>query len=347
MSFGVETEFLDPASGVPEEVLSLLYAEGLRFEGADVTVLLRMNRRPAATASLDGQVIKMVAVDPEYRSMGLSAQAVSRLLEWARPRGMGHFFVYTKPSEADKFESLGFCQIGSSPGAVLLEMGRPNAEDFRRGLEELRLRVGVEESSAIVMNANPFTRGHRYLAERASSASEHLFVVVVRSDRSSFPFEDRIRMVRLGLEDLGNVTVVDGGDYAVSSATFPTYFLRDPSMEEVIRIQTRLDLDLFGRIFVPALRIRSRFVGTEPYCPVTGLYNQAMREVLPRFGVQVVEVPRLEEGGSAVSASLVRRAMAEGDPRGLEALLPPTSYRYIMDNWDRLRERVLSSKGGH
>ncbi|MCX7828830.1 MAG: [citrate (pro-3S)-lyase] ligase [Thermanaerothrix sp.] len=350
MSFGVEVElFHPPRHGMPKEVKGLLTSQGLRLEGApDVTVLLKVGSCPAATASLEGDVIKMVAVAEEFQEMGLAAQAVSRLIEWARPKGLGHFFIYTKPSEADKFATLGFTEIARSDGAVLLEMGRPNRDDFAASLGALRDEVGVLESGAVVMNANPFTKGHRYLAKIAASMSEHLFVVVVRADRSSFPFEDRFEMVKLGLSDLPNVTVLDSGPYAVSSATFPTYFLRDPSKEELITIETRLDADLFGRLFVPSLGVRRRFVGTEPYCPVTAAYNRAMMEVLPRYGVEVVEIPRLELSGRPVSASLVRSAMAEGRLEDLKELLPETTLSYLLSERGRLLfERVAAAKGGH
>ncbi|EHM09337.1 (citrate (pro-3S)-lyase) ligase [Thermanaerovibrio velox DSM 12556] len=350
MSFGVETEFFHPSRhGMPEEAEELLLSQGLRPEGApDVTVVLRMGSRPAATASLEGDVIKMVAVAEEFQEMGLAAQAVSRVIEWARSKGLGHLFIYTKPTEADKFVSLGFTEIARSHGAVLLEMGRPNVEDFGGSLRALREALGVTESGAVVMNANPFTLGHRYLAKTASAMSEHLFVVVVRADRSSFPFEDRFEMVKLGVADLSNVTVLDSGPYAVSSATFPTYFLRDPSMEDLIGVQTRLDSDLFGRLFVPSLGVKRRFVGTEPYCPVTAAYNRAMREVLPRYGVEVVEVPRLEVSGRPVSASEVRSAMAEGRLEDLRGLLPDSTLNYLFSERGRyLFERVAASKGGH
>lgn len=350
MMFGLEAKFFYPArSGMPADAEGLVAAQGLRPDGTpDVTVVLYVGGIPAATASLEGEVIKMVAVADEFQEMGLAAQAVSRVIEWARPKGMGHFFIYTKPSEAGRFKSLGFDEIASSYGAVLLEMGRPNVEDFARGLRELRQRVGASCASAVVMNANPFTKGHRYLAKTAASMSEHLFVVVVRADLSSFPFQDRFEMVRLGLEDLNNVTVLDSGPYAVSAATFPTYFLRDPSMEDLISVQTRLDADLFCRLFAPSLGITRRFVGTEPYCPVTALYNRAMKEVLPRYGVEVVEVMRLELFGEAVSASRVRRAMAEGRLEELRDLVPEATFDYLMSQRGRhLFQRVVQAKGGH
>lgn len=75
------------------------------------------------------------------------------------------------------------------------------------------------------------------------------------------------------------------------------------------RINADLDLALFGSAIAPALGITKRFVGTEPFCAVTRAYNERMKQILPKYGVEVIEIPRI--GG--ISASLVRKAMAEGN----------------------------------
>ncbi len=50
-------------------------------------------------------------------------------------------------------------------------------------------------------------------------------------------------------------------------------------MMDIASIQARLDV-LFANLFVPGLGINVRFVGTEPYCPVTNAFNEAMKEIL-------------------------------------------------------------------
>ena len=96
-------------------------------------------------------------------------------------------------------------------------------------LEERRALLACKGVGAAVVNANPFTRGHRYLVEEARKRCGLLYLVVVETDRSLFPFADRIELVRANTRDLPGVRVVRSGDYAVSAATFPTYFLRDPA----------------------------------------------------------------------------------------------------------------------
>lgn len=176
----------------------------------------------------------------------------------------------------------------------------------------------------VVMNCNPFTLGHRYLIEQAAKQVERLFVMVVREDCSLFAYAERKAMVEQGVAHLKNVTVIDGSEYAISQATFPTYFLK--RLDDAADTQMLLDLDLFRRHIAPALRATVRFVGTEPTDQLTRRYNQLMHEVL----ADVREIVRLEKEGNAVSASRVRKAMEQGDMSTIRQLVPPTTLPYII-----------------
>lgn len=176
----------------------------------------------------------------------------------------------------------------------------------------------------VVMNCNPFTLGHRYLIEQAAKQVERLFVMVVREDCSLFAYAERKAMVEQGVAHLKNVTVIDGSEYAISQATFPTYFLK--RLDDAADTQMLLDLDLFRRHIAPALGATVRFVGTEPTDRLTRRYNQLMHEVL----ADVREIARLEKEGNAVSASRVRKAMEQGDMSTIRQLVPPTTLPYII-----------------
>lgn len=176
----------------------------------------------------------------------------------------------------------------------------------------------------VVMNCNPFTLGHRYLIEQAAKQVERLFVMVVREDCSLFAYAERKAMVEQGVAHLKNVTVIDGSEYAISQATFPTYFLK--RLDDAADTQMLLDLDLFRRHIAPALGTTVRFVGTEPTDRLTRRYNQLMHEVL----ADVRETARLEKKGNAVSASRVRKAMEQGDMSTIRQLVPPTTLPYII-----------------
>lgn len=174
------------------------------------------------------------------------------------------------------------------------------------------------------MNCNPFTLGHRYLIEQAAKQVERLFVMVVREDCSLFAYAERKAMVEQGVAHLKNVTVIDGSEYAISQATFPTYFLK--RLDDAADTQMLLDLDLFRRHIAPALGTTVRFVGTEPTDRLTRRYNQLMHEVL----ADIRETARLEKKGNAVSASRVRKAMEQGDMSTIRQLVPPTTLPYII-----------------
>lgn len=107
-------------------------------------------------------------------------------------------------------------------------------------------------------------------------------------------------MVRAAAEKYENVSVVSSGSYMISSATFPSYFLKDGDL--VTRTHAALDATLFTRI-AAALNLTRRYVGEEPFSHTTSLYNDALSEILPQAGIELVIVPRAQAQGEAISAS--------------------------------------------
>ncbi|MBR0240311.1 MAG: triphosphoribosyl-dephospho-CoA synthase [Bacteroidales bacterium] len=187
----------------------------------------------------------------------------------------------------------------------------------------------ISSAGIIVMNANPFTLGHRYLAEQAAGRCERLYVLVVREEASRFPFEERFAMVQAGLADIPNVVVCDGGTDVISRSVFPTYFLKD--LSDAAPTQMALDLDLFCRSVAPSYGATMRFVGSEPTDALTAEYNRMMKEILPARGIEVVEIPRLEADGSPVSASTVRELLdCSGTAVRVSRLVPTTTLPYLL-----------------
>ena len=186
------------------------------------------------------------------------------------------------------------------------------------------------------MNANPFTRGHRYLIEQAARQVDRLFVMAVKEDLSTFGYEERLAMIQAGCRELNNVSVVEGSDYAISATTFPTYFLKQ--LSDASDTQMMLDLDLFARHIAPALQASVRFVGSEPTDRLTRRYNELMEQLLPEKGIEVIEIERLLmpsesdeiEQDTAISASAVRRFLNEGSLQKAAALVPPTTLPYLI-----------------
>ena len=151
----------------------------------------------------------------------------------------------------------------------------------------------------------------------------------MQEDRSIFPFDHRFRLVQLGVSDLNNVHVHAGGNYIISSATFPSYFLKKE--DDKVKMQAELDATLFASRIAPPLNINVRFVGSEPNCVVTKQYNSILKMVLPNFGIKVIEIERCKSSdGEVISASRVRRLLAEGSvDKLLLKLVPESTYEYL------------------
>ena len=294
--------------GVPHfrrKVQDFLGRNDLRLEDVDIYLTIQDSEGEIlAGGGLEGDVIKCVAVSESARSLGLSTPLFSRLISIASERGITNVKVFTKPGNEPVFASLGFRTIASAPKAVLMENGR-GLESY---LEYLRQHRRDGRNGIIVMNANPFTNGHQYLVRNSSSQVDNLYVMPVKEDRSRFPQLERRQMMEYGCE--GMAEVLEGSAYQISSATFPTYFLKD--LSDASETQMRLDLDLFGRHIAPALGVSVRFAGIEPADPLTARYNELMKEILPSYGIAFCETERLCDDDGPVTASRVRKALDEG-----------------------------------
>jgi [citrate (pro-3S)-lyase] ligase len=79
---------------------------------------------------------------------------------------------------------------------------------------------------AIVMNANPFTLGHRWLVEQAARQCDWLHLFVVKED-ASVSLSGSLHANRKGIAGIDKVTLHPGSAYLISRATFPGYFLKE------------------------------------------------------------------------------------------------------------------------
>ena len=333
------------------QIEMFLQTNGLRYDDVDyyAAIVDESSDEMIAGGGLKGSVIKCVAVADGYKGEAVANVIISHLIAKANAEGCQCVKLYTKPDNRQLFESLSFRLIAESPNAILMETGvggiEKYSEELRVKSEELGVKseeLGVKSEElkndesvvsnarkpigAIVMNANPFTLGHRFLVEQSSELVERLYVVVVREDCSMFSYNERKAMVSQGVRDIGNVVVVDGSDYAVSAATFPTYFLKQ--LSDATDTQIILDLDLYRRRIAPALGATIRFFGSEPTDPLTRRYNELMHQQLGEEHVH--EIQRKQQEGSAISASRVRKAMMEGCLWDAIQLVPPTTIPYII-----------------
>lgn len=358
----MEIQTLNPTTPRQRQrIEAFLKRNGLRFDDMHYyAAVTDDDGEMIAGGGLKGNVIKCVAVDDAHKGEAIANTLISHLIAHANEEGHSNVMLFTKPKNRQLFESLSFRLLAEAPEAVLMETGIGGINNTVEALKKIReegevckennqeckkkektnlnittpqhlnpspsqpLTTTTPLRGVVVMNCNPFTLGHRYLIEQAAKQVERLFVMVVREDCSLFAYAERKAMVEQGVAHLKNVTVIDGSEYAISQATFPTYFLK--RLDDAADTQMLLDLDLFRRHIAPALGATVRFVGTEPTDQLTRRYNQLMHEML----ADVRETARLEKKGNAVSASRVRKAMEQGDMSTIRQLVPPTTLPYII-----------------
>lgn len=318
-----------------------------------------------ATGSLFGNTLRCMAVSSDHQGESLMNAIVSHLVEVQYSRGNYHLFLYTKCDSARFFGNLGFYEITRVPeeNIVFMENKRTGFPDYLTALQQetqqaettARDEANADEPTAghpaeavmapggfcaagpaalnqservgaIVMNANPFTLGHRYLVEQARAACGVLHLFMVSEDVSLVPFSVRKNLILEGTKDIPGIIYHEAGSYIISSATFPAYFQKGDNA--VIRSQAGIDARIFTQI-AAALGITDRFVGDEPTSVVTGIYNEILSTALPEAGVACHIIPRKEADGKAISASTVRSCIHDGRLEDIRGLVPETTYRYF------------------
>ena len=330
-------EFINPEKR-PEiiaEARKLLAQVDLEYDKQIQTLLVgRHNDQLIACAGLDHNVIKCVAMLPAYQGCQLSLKLSERIQKFAANQGYNKLFLYTKPHNEILFRQCGFYPLVTIPDTLVFMENTPVG--IKRYCEQLFKLKQHNEAGAIVMNANPFTRGHLYLVEQALKQVPWLYIFVVSEDASLFATKVRYDLVRQGVQHLSRVSVILGSEYLISRATFPTYFLK--SAQQIEQAYLAVDLLMFRNYLAPTLNITQRFVGTEPYSVITSAYNQAMHNWLENPvasnapPIAVHELERLVIDGDAVSASRVRKLLAEKNYAAIENLVPPTTWSYLKNN---------------
>ncbi len=310
------------------KVIEFLKGFDLTFTGnIDYTMGLYDDGQLIGTGSLGGRVMRDIAISEKYQKKGLTRRIIRNLQGESYRRGVTGNQIFTKPKNVPIFEHMGFkCVAVAEPYAALLEKGTDTLEDY---LGRVRSILGTGEGKnrgAIVMNCNPFTLGHRSLVEYAHNNCDEVIIFAVQEDRSIFPFSDRFSLIKQGVRDMKGVEVISGGDFIISNATFPTYFIKGT---DELAAQTKLDATVFATRIAPALNITVRFVGEEPTDKTTLAYNNAMREVFAQNGIELKEIPREQKGNQIVSASSVRKALSEDDWETVYRMVPKTTLIYL------------------
>lgn len=324
-----------------QQIADFLKQNDLNIDADIEQFIIAMNESEQimACGGIAGRVLKCIAINPELRGQGLALTLMTTLMNQAFRLKRYELFLYTKPENEDLFTECGFHTLAKVAGKVILmENSATRLSRYCRNLTELRREGDVIGS--IVMNANPFTLGHRYLVQQACAECDWVHLFVVQENASEFPYEDRLALIKAGVADLPNLTIHPGSDYLISRATFPSYFLKDQKI--INECHMALDLQLFRNAIAPALGIHRRYVGTEPICPVTAQYNEAMRfwlstTALTAPAIELHEIARRELAHEPISACQVRRLLAQQGPAAVKSLVPESTYQYLWQHYEPQR----------
>lgn len=267
-----------------------------------------------------------------------------------RPHGMGEVFIdrsHINSIGNEKiaellFNTLGNNNILSNSNNIIVrntikefdlipETEKRNLEKYQAYLQKNKTTIDSNKIGSIVMNCNPFTLGHRYLIETVSKKVDYLYIFVVEEDKSYFPFNDRIQLIKKGVKDFKNVKVLRSGKFIISSLTFSDYFNKEELGNEIINMSD--DVNIFGTYIAPVLGITKRFVGDEPFCNVTKQYNNTMQLVLPEYNIEFEIIKRKENNSLPISASLVRKLLEEKKFNEIKEIVPVTTYQYLIDRF--------------
>lgn len=311
-----------------QEVEFLLNQEGIqKDDNLEYTMGLYNDDQLVATGSYFKNTLRCLAVDHRYQGEGLLNKVMTHLLNAEYQNGNLEVFLYTKCDKAQFFADLGFYEIARVEDRVVFMENRATGfENYIAGLAESKLPG--QSIAAVVINANPFTLGHQYLLEKAASENDGLHIFVVSEDVSLIPFSVRYELVQKGTVHLRNVMLHETGNYIISNATFPSYFIKDG--DSVIEAHAKLDIEIFRSHIAPALGITKRYVGDEPFSRVTNIYNRIMKTELEQSVIDCIIVPRKQAGDTPISASKVRQYIRDGKISEIKSLVPKSTYDFFL-----------------
>ena len=122
--------------------------------------------------------------------------------------------------------------------------------------------------------------------------------------------------------------IFPAGPFQASRNMFRAYFIQiEPSS---MRESSLADVLIFAKPIAKRLNITRRFVGDERHNPKMQFYNDLAKEIMPQYGIEVVEIPRAQVKGRAISASLTRSAAVEGDRETLLENVPETTLKFLI-----------------
>lgn len=309
-----------------DQVDRLLEKEGIkRDKMSDYLAAIFDDGKVIATGSLYKNTLRSLAVDSDRQGETLMNTLISHLIYEANSRGFAKVYLYAKASSAHIFRTLGFSEIARVDGVLsFMENEKDGFNKYLRGLN--KADKPYQKVAGLIINANPFTKGHLHLVEKAAYENDLVQLFIVSDESSLFPYKVRKVLVMESTKHLDNIIYQETNDYLISTATFPSYFIKNEP--DVIRAQARLDAAIFIKI-AKELGINKRYLGTEIKDSTTYIYNQSLLDILPKNGIEVELVDRIKLDGEPISASRVREFIKNDKIEDTRPLVPESTYNFI------------------
>lgn len=181
---------------------------------------------------------------------------------------------------------------------------------------------------SVAVNCDPMTNGHLHLLEHAARSCDFVYVFVIEEDGAHFSFDERFAIVTEALSHLKNVKTVRGGRYICTDITVPEYSSKDEKNDVIADMS--MEAWSFGEFIAKRLNITRIFLGREPICRITQQYNEQMEMILPKFGINVEIIDRLQQDGEAISASRVRAHLKMKRFDLIQDIVPAATYQHLL-----------------
>lgn len=313
-----------------DQCINLLTSNDLRYEEkVSDTIAIYDQDKIIATGSIYENVIKMIAVDVNYQGQNITAIILNHYINYFSNKGVHKYFIYTKPESVKYFKEYNFSLVSMTDTIALLENNFETIDTFLQR-QKLIHKMNDEETACIVMNCNPVTNGHLFLIEKCAKENNKIIIFLVEEDKSVFPFSIRYELLSKATSHLPNVKIIPSSMYIISSATFPTYFLKE--LNQASLEYMKLDIQIFKDHFMKIFHITKRYVGSEPLDPTTSAYNQTMRDILKD---QLVVIDRKMFDSHIISASRVRKLAQELRFDELKPYVPEVTYQLLISEVGR------------
>ncbi|WP_342269301.1 hypothetical protein [Spiroplasma endosymbiont of Aspidapion aeneum] len=341
MSNNFEIEELDLTNSQKYNELSeFLLRFDLKIDNIDYTIVFRDDNNIIATVSKYGNLIKCSAICEKYTGRNLLNTLITKMFYKINEEGYDCSFLITKISNKSKFEQIGLYKVYQNDNIIFFTNNYEKLKKYERYLFDISKKNDREKAAAVVVNANPLSKGHDYLINTAATQNELVYIIPVYEDVSFFTYKERVEMIRNSIKKYDNVYLLEGSEFLISKSTFPSYFLNQE--KEIVEEQSKLDAGLFWQIYCKNLNIVNRYVGEEPFSRTTNIYNYVLEEFLKSKKIKLNIIKRLEVDGKPISASQIREAILNQDIELLKKYCLDTNIDFISSK--EIYDRAINHK---